>query len=411
MCLGERAADLATPLSRPGVPAFEFALRLNRLQTTSLLVGGPTSDSHGDRECSSGSIYILKEEGSASSILGRGSFATVVQARREMDTRSDEVALKLLDGRKCDDSAVQREATCLLKAQGHPNVVGFHGAFVCQDNFVIVMDYALGGDLFARVKTHGSLCGSVAATTIRGVLAALQHIHTVGIVHRDVKPENVLLTGGACGKAVLADFGSACLLTDAVSMASPSGSVGYAAPEVLLRKPYGVLVDCFGAGAVLAYIIVGSPPFDARDRQGIVWKTCQCRPDFCTMLGADCKDLLLRLLTRSASTRATAAEALGHSWLSEDSDYEHIGLLPAEQPSAGCGRGGAEVGCFHAIVAPSPSSLGFPGIGLGVSSAAAAFAYVVVDLAASASSAVGCFPWLRYFAPTGTSPSAKAGCF
>ena len=83
---------------------------------------------------------------------------------------------------------------------------------------------------------------------MRGLLAALQHIHQCGVVHRDVKSENLLLTDAMT--VVLSDFGIAVRPDDEEAMKVRGGSIGYAAPEVLAGRQYGYAVDLFGAGVV-----------------------------------------------------------------------------------------------------------------------------------------------------------------
>lgn len=243
-------------------------------------------------------------------VLGTGGFSKVVRARM---ADGFDVAVKQIDGHL---EAVLREVSCLVNVKPHPNIVRFHGLFTRKGGLGIVLDCAAGGDLWRHCCTSGCLTEAAAASLLLGVLAALAHLHSFGVVHRDVKPENVLLM--ANGRSVLADFGAAARLSSEGLLTLRIGSLGYVAPEVLMGQTYGCAVDCFGAGGVLHLAIAGSPPFEGRCKQVVMQKTCECRLDLevkpWNRISADCKELLRQLLCRSPHDRVTAEEAIEHSW-------------------------------------------------------------------------------------------------
>mmetsp|Transcript_129863 Transcript_129863/g.403924 ORF Transcript_129863/g.403924 Transcript_129863/m.403924 type:complete len:457 (+) Transcript_129863:109-1479(+) len=265
------------------------------------------------------SVCDVKEE----ELLGSGSFSTVVRAN---GVNGCDVAVKRVS-ESSGRGAILSEVSFLVDVQPHPNIIRFHGLFSCPAKsglaqLAIVLDFAAGGDLFRHCCAVGRLTEGATACVMQGLLAALAHIHASGVIHRDVKPENVLLM--ADGRAVLADFGVATRVSDSESKAQRMGSLGYAAPEVLEGRKYGCAVDCFGAGGVLHFALSGSPPFESRTRQALMWKTCDCRVDLekrpWTGVSAECKDLLQQLLCRSPKERLTAAEASQHAWLSAQHD-------------------------------------------------------------------------------------------
>lgn len=214
----------------------------------------------------------------------------------------------------------------MLKAvQKHPNIVGFRGVFrresqestlwpsSAQD--AIMMDYCSGGDLFAALqKDRHSFTEERAAGIMRGLLSALAHVHARGIVHRDVKVENVLLAGS---RPVLADFGLAAWKSDRAQMMRRCGSPGYAAPEILRQKQYNEKVDTFAAGVVLYAIFHGRTPFDGKSVSDELSRTVRCvvKFDDDVVLSNDCKRFVLHLIRRKVRERFSAKEALSHRWL------------------------------------------------------------------------------------------------
>lgn len=255
------------------------------------------------------------------SAIGSGSFAQVYRAR---GIQGSDVAVKQIStvnvGADGGLSAAFREVACLARVQPHRHIIGFHGVFTrdasAGGGLAVVLDLAPGGDLAGRCHNAGQFSEAGAANVLQGVLTALAHLHRFGMMHRDVKPENVLLMSD--GRSVLSDFGAAAHTSEGLLLDSRVGSLGYVAPEVLLGKRYGCAVDCFGAGGVLHFCLVGQPPFDGPNRQIVMRKTCQCRIDLesrsWSRIGVACKGLLQSLLCSSPKERLTAVEGIQHQW-------------------------------------------------------------------------------------------------
>lgn len=133
----------------------------------------------------------------------------------------------------------------------------------------LVMELVNGPDLRSQLRTHGSLPLGTALEVTRQVLLALSESHTNDIVHRDVKPENILLTkelditaiNGSAVHAKVADFGLARAVSDATHTANMLGTVGYVAPEMVTAGAAGPASDIYSAGIMLYELIVGTLPF------------------------------------------------------------------------------------------------------------------------------------------------------
>ncbi|MCI0389526.1 MAG: protein kinase [Acidobacteria bacterium] len=129
--------------------------------------------------------------------LGEGGFGEVWLARDFSGSSPREVAVKIPLESEIDLDALLQEATLWARATGHPNVLEFLAARVLDGQVVMVSEYAPDGSLKDWLRRHGGRAPSVEAAVemTRGILAGLEHPHARSIIHRDVKPDNVLLLG------------------------------------------------------------------------------------------------------------------------------------------------------------------------------------------------------------------------
>jgi serine/threonine protein kinase len=199
-------------------------------------------------------------------VLGQGATGWVALARQAQLERL--VAIKTIHAGIYDRAGQKRlirEGRAIV-ALRHPAVVTVHELRATQSGAALVMEYVSGGNLRALIDS-GRLTGSHAAYLLCEVAAGLAHAHGSGIVHRDVKPANVLLT--ADGHAKIADFGLArlSLVPDSyrTSADSSAGTPTYMAPEQILDPAHESPAGDAYSFAVLAYeILTGSRPFAAR---------------------------------------------------------------------------------------------------------------------------------------------------
>jgi serine/threonine protein kinase len=179
--------------------------------------------------------------------------------------------------------------------------------------WVLLTELHPAGDLVTEIKRSGTFEESRALEMLYGILAALAHVHSRGLVHRDVKTENVLVASD--GRAVLADFGIAARLSDEDAIKRRCGTPGYAAPEILLGKKCGPKIDVFGAGAIFYFMLSGTMPFDGRNQVEMVHKTVKCQVAFDAPAFAGVRDSVKefiseRMLARSPAKRPMAGKAL-----------------------------------------------------------------------------------------------------
>ena len=208
--------------------------------------------------------------------LGRGSFATVYRVRDTVLGRT--AVLKVLPRGPGGADAAQFEAR-LLRGLQSAHITALYGVHEIDDaHWGLEMEHVDGGTLESLLDAHGRLACEAALEVLRGVLGALETAHEQGILHRDVKPANVLL--GKDGAVKLTDFGlggrswEEAKPTDGVS----SGTPLYMAPELLQGRAASVQTDIWSVGVLAYHMLSGRPPFEGRNLAEVFAAVRAARP-------------------------------------------------------------------------------------------------------------------------------------
>ncbi len=246
--------------------------------------------------------------------LGGGGTAVVYLAQDELLERR--VAVKVLHGQAAwDEEFVRRFRREAQAAAGlsHPNIVSIYDVGQEDDLHFIVMEYVPGTNLKALIKEQGRLAPARALTFAAQVCDALQHAHRHRIVHRDIKPHNILIDGE--GRVKVADFGIARAVTSA-TVTQPGtivGSVQYFSPEQARGGITTERSDLYSLGVVLYEMLTGQVPFSGDGPITIALKHVQepVRPprELVPGLPREVERIVLRALRKSQRERyASAAE-------------------------------------------------------------------------------------------------------
>ena len=211
--------------------------------------------------------------------IARGGMATVYRAH---DTRLDRtVAIKVMHTGTGDDETFAqrfvREARAAARLS-HPNVVAVHDQGEDDGTLFLAMEYVPGRTLRDVIREDAPLAPIRALELLEPVLAALAAAHRSGLVHRDVKPENVLITDpgpGEVAQVKVADFGLAKALdatTNHTATGVVIGSVSYLAPELVVQGEADQRIDVYAAGVVLYELLTGEKPHDAATQIQVAYK-------------------------------------------------------------------------------------------------------------------------------------------
>jgi serine/threonine-protein kinase len=247
--------------------------------------------------------------------LGRGGMGIVYLAREVHLDRS--VAIKLLPPERAAQRTLRdrflREARLAAKLS-HPNIIPIHSVEETDGFVFYVMAYVDGQTLAQRVRTRGPLPNNEGARVLREVAWALAHAHELGLVHRDVKPDNILLESGS-GRVLVADFGIAAAFADAGAGADGiSGTPEFMSPEQALGTQLDARSDLYGLGATAFYAFSGRFPFEGKTATEVLAKqVTEPAPQLASIgvtVPRKIAALIDRCLAKSPDQRPESAQAL-----------------------------------------------------------------------------------------------------
>ncbi|KAI3403809.1 hypothetical protein KGF56_003369 [Candida oxycetoniae] len=274
------------------------------------------------------------------STLGEGEFGKVKLGWRKDGKHPSQVAIKLIKRSsivKDSDSEIKihREINS-LKLLNHPNIVSLVEVMKSGKYVGIVLEYASGGELFDYILQHKYLKEPVAKKIFAQLVSGVDYMHAKGLIHRDLKLENLLLDKH--NNVIISDFGfvNSCNKEHGELMKTSCGSPCYAAPElVLTQSPYhGRKVDIWSLGVILYAMLSGYLPFDDdpenEDGSDIIklyqyiCKTPLTFPEYVTPLA---RDLLRKIIVSDPTKRINIDEIRNHPFLTP-----YSALLSVRQP-------------------------------------------------------------------------------
>ncbi|PGH08859.1 CAMK protein kinase [Polytolypa hystricis UAMH7299] len=292
-----------------------------------------------------GSVYNVTGQ------IGKGAFATVYK----LATKDDGVvfACKELDKRRLiknnSDQKVDNEMQ-IMRDLRHPNIVEFRDYYEHDKRWIyIIMEYVPCGELSTFLNQQKKISEELVKSITRQILHALQYLHRLKITHRDIKPDNILISSFDPLHVKLSDFGLSKVVQEETFMKTFCGTLLYCAPEVYpdydnykrgeARKrrrlrdpaprtsPYNQSVDMWSLGAVLFHILSGIPPFTGRgDDRGaqMLCTIMTTHPDLDILrsagISADGIDFVSKLLNRDPSSRPKERECFRHPWIAHHPD-------------------------------------------------------------------------------------------
>lgn len=240
-------------------------------------------------------------------VLGKGGYGKVFQVRKTTGADANSYfAMKVLKKasivRNQKDTAHTRAERNILEAVRHPFIVELVYAFQTGGKLYLILEYLSGGELFMHLEREGIFLEDTTCFYLCEIILALEHLHNLGIIYRDLKPENVLLD--AQGHVKLTDFGL-CKehIQEGIVTHTFCGTIEYMAPEILTRSGHGKAVDWWSLGALMFDMLTGMPPFTADNRKNTIDAILKGKLNIPAYLAADSRDLIRRLMKRQVSQR------------------------------------------------------------------------------------------------------------
>lgn len=280
--------------------------------------------------------YIISHE-----TIGQGAFATVKKAVNRKTAKS--YAVKIINRRKALNTGgaggidgVERELSILQKLH-HPNVVALENFYEDTENYYIVMELVPGGDLMDFVAANGAIGEDACQVITKQVLEGIAYVHNLGISHRDLKPDNILIMQDDPILVKITDFGLAKFSDNSSFMKTFCGTLAYVAPEVITGKyealqlspenaQYSSLVDIWSLGCLVYVLLTQHLPFNGKNQAQMFQKIKEGAfheaPLHAYEVSSAGREFLKACLQVDPRQRMSAQEALKHEWIAKVYDEE-----------------------------------------------------------------------------------------
>ncbi|GAB2271888.1 hypothetical protein Dimus_006717 [Dionaea muscipula] len=249
--------------------------------------------------------------------IGSGSFSVVWKSwHRQLGT---EFAIKEIDRKQLNDNLLKEIS--ILRDISHPNIIRLFESIETQERIYLVLEYCDGGDLAAYIQRRGRISEDVARHFMRQLAAGLQVLRDHNLIHRDLKPQNLLLSSKDVTPSLkIGDFGFARYLKPQGLADTLCGSPLYMAPEIIQNQKYDAKADLWSVGAILFQLVTGRPPFGGNNQlelfQNILSSSELRFPEGALkVLHPDSVDLCRSLLRRNPVERLTFGEFFNHKFL------------------------------------------------------------------------------------------------
>uniref|UniRef100_A0A8B9HJ12 non-specific serine/threonine protein kinase n=2 Tax=Astyanax mexicanus TaxID=7994 RepID=A0A8B9HJ12_ASTMX len=260
-------------------------------------------------------------------MIGEGSFGRVYKGRRKFSGQV--VALKFIPkvGRSEKELRSLKREIEIMRGLKHPHIVLLLDSFETEREVVVVTEYA-EGELFQILEDDGCLPESQVRTIACQLVSALYYLHSNRILHRDMKPQNILLGKG--GVVKLCDFGFArSMSVSTLVLTSIKGTPLYMSPELVEEKPYDHTSDLWSLGCILYELHTGAPPFYTNSIFHLVQLIIKDPVKWPENMSEGCMSFLKGLLTKDPQKRLAWPDLLKHPYVADG-----VIVLPDESSSS-----------------------------------------------------------------------------
>ena len=252
-------------------------------------------------------------------ILGRGAFGKVNLALHILSGYL--VAMKSFNKNKKNFPMrkIKNEVKIMQKHRYHKGIIKLLEAFENEKYYFIIMENIIGGNLFNAINKMGKLPESLARNIFKQLIETVQYIHSKGIVHRDIKPDNILLNLN--NQIKLCDFGVSKEIKKGILISDSCGTPAFIAPEILLDAPYDpYMTDIWSCGVVLYVMVSGFFPFAGINENELHQNILNGQFLMIDDISKELKDLINKILELNPNKRISINEILNHPWLNIEED-------------------------------------------------------------------------------------------
>ena len=203
----------------------------------------------------------------------------------------------------------------ILKMVSHPFLVNLLAYFSDRECLYLVLEYIVGGEFFTHLRLSGRFTEDTARFYAGEIVLAFEYLHSMNVIYRDLKPENLLLDNE--GHVKITDFGFAKIVDSRTY--TLCGTPDYLAPEIILNKGHGKPVDWWALGVLIYEMLSGYPPFYDDDPMGTYQKILHGKIDFPPHFSRSARDLIKKLLQadltkRYGNLKGGAKDIKSHPW-------------------------------------------------------------------------------------------------
>ena len=251
-------------------------------------------------------------------LVGEGSFGKVYKARRKFTGAITAMKFIAKHGKTEKDIKSLRQEIEILRGLKHENIIAMVDSFETKAEFCVVTEFAQG-ELFEILEDDQCLPEEEVRAIAKQLVRALYYLHSNRIIHRDMKPQNILI--GARRVVKLCDFGFARAMSSATMvLTSIKGTPLYMAPELVQEQPYNHTVDLWSLGVILYELFVGQPPFYTNSIYSLIQKIVRDPLRWPENISPPFKSFLKGLLNKKPSERLTWPALLEHPFVREGPD-------------------------------------------------------------------------------------------
>ncbi len=255
--------------------------------------------------------------------IGEGKFG-LVKLGVHYKTK-ERVAIKIIkkESMNISDLELVKGEIDIMKLCRHPNVVRLLDHFENSEYIFAVMEYLSGGDLGNHLQVKNfQFTEKRAADIMYQVANGLSYLHAFGVLHRDLKPDNIMLSDSSENPTLkIMDFGLSKVLGPGERVSDGFGTLSFVAPEVLIRKPYNKTVDIWSMGIMLYYMLTSCLPFDDENdseeviAKMIVFNEVEFPEKMWKERSKEVQDIIRQCLIKEPEKRITVDAYLQHPWL------------------------------------------------------------------------------------------------